>query len=374
MSDSPALDRVREALIVAGGRGTRLQPLTHAVPKPLLPFCGAPFLEGVLRRVADAGIQRVHLIVGAETAPFETLRRSARGDGLELAIVPEPEPLDTAGGVRAVADDFDGPVLVLNGDILTDVDYAAVARRHVASGADATLVLTTVQDTSSYGVVVRDGARVGRFVEKPEPGTLPGHATVNAGTYVLEPRVLTRHPPGRLSFERDVFPALLGRGDHVEGYMWEGVWQDLGTPDRYREGHRLALLGALAWPSLADVPTGWDDGVRVASDARVDAGAVVRPPVLILPGASVAAGARVGPFTVVGADAEVGPDAVLASAVLHDKVTIGPGVVGEGLLAGAGAHVAAEPGAGRGVVLGQGASVSGGEQLADGERRPEPRG
>ena len=334
MSDAP----IRDALIVAGGAGTRLRPLTDDLPKPLLPFCGEPFLAGVIRRLAQAGVERVHLIVGADTAPFEVLRPFAADAGVALAVVPEPEPLDTAGGVRSVADSFDRAVLVLNGDVLTDVDYAAVGTAHVAAGADVTIVLAEVDDTSTFGVAVREGQRVVRFVEKPPPGTMPDQRGVNAGTYVLDPRVLDRYPPGRLSFERVVFPELLARGGSILGFLWHGVWADIGTPERYRAGHRLALDGALAWPSLDEVAPD-DGGLRVAPGANVAVDAVVRPPSLVLAGATIAAHASVGPYAVIGRDVEIGAAAELGATILHDGVRIGPNAVARGLIAGAAAVV-----------------------------------
>ncbi|MBW3577059.1 MAG: NDP-sugar synthase [Actinobacteria bacterium] len=360
---------VRDALIVAGGRGTRLQPLTHDLPKPLLPFCGAPFLEGVIRRLAAAGVVRIRLVVGADTDPFEILRPAAHAHGVELDMVPEPEPLDTAGGVRSVADRLDRPFLVLNGDILTDVDYAAVGRRHVDVGADATMVLTEVEDTSSYGVAVRDGTRIVEFVEKPDPGSFSGPGAINAGTYVLEPHVLLAHPTGRLSFERDVFPGLLERGDVLEGFVWDGVWADLGTPDRYRAGHRLALSGALHWPPLDDVPAR-TDGLRIAADADVDPDATVVAPVLILGGSQVGSATTVGPATVLGRDVRVGRSAALEGAVLHDRVVVGDGVSAPGLVAGHGARVDAGARMGRDVVLGSAEVVGGTETVRDGASRP----
>lgn len=369
---TPVRGAVTTALVVAGGRGTRLQPLTHDVPKPLLPFCGAPFLEGVVDRLADAGVTRVFLVVGADTAPFAALAPAARELGVALGTVPEEEPLDTAGGVRAVADRFDGPVLVLNGDVLTDLDYAAIAADHLASGADATLYVHPVADTSPYGVTVVEDGRISRFVEKPPPGTLPGHDLVNAGAYVIEPRVLLAHPQGRLSFERQVFPSLLERGGHVRPFVWEGVWADLGTPDRYRAGHRAVLDGELEWPSLRRLPER-SAGVRVADGVEV-AGATLVAPAVVLAGATVRAGATVGPHAVVGREAAVGAGAVVSDVVLHDGVEVGADVVATGLVAGHDARVESGAVIGRDVVLGSGEVVAAGETLVDGERRPPPRG
>lgn len=246
---------VNTAMIIAGGAGTRLRPLTATTPKPMLPLCGAPFLTGMIARLGAQGVARVRLVVGADTAPFEPLRVEAARHGVTVEMVPEPEPLDTAGGVRSACDDLDEPFLVCNGDILTDVDVAAAAEAHRAAGAAATIVCTRVDDPSSYGVAVREGSRIVRFVEKPEPGALPGHDTVNAGTYVLDPEALREFPTGPLSFEREVFPTLLQQGARVEGFVDQGrVWADLGTPTRLLRGQRLVLDRALAWPPLQATP------------------------------------------------------------------------------------------------------------------------
>lgn len=369
---------VTDAMIVAGGRGTRLQPLTYTTPKPLVPFCGAPFLSGVIARLADAGIERVFLVVGADTDPFEALRPEARAHGVELAMVPEPEPLDTAGGVRSALDRVDGAFLVLNGDILTDVDLPEVIAAHERAGADATIVLTRVDDTSSFGVCVRErwqdgdhtGTRIVEFVEKPAPGSLPGQDAVNAGTYVIDPDALAAFPAGRLSFERTVFPGILADGGHVEGVVWDGVWADLGTPDRYRVGTQLALSGACRWPTVQEVPDR-GGGVRVSPDATVAEGVDLRGPVLVQPGAVVEAGATVGPTTVLGRDVRVGAGAVVSRSVLFDGAEIGGRVSADGLLAGYRARVDEGARLGRDVVLGDDEVVARGDEVLDDARVPE---
>lgn len=344
-------------MIVAGGAGTRLRPLTETTPKPLLPFCGAPFLAGVVRRLAATGIERVLLVVGADTAPFEPFATSMRAHDVEVEMVPEPEPLDTAGGVRAALDRTSGTFLVLNGDILTDVDVAAAIAAHRAADAGATLVLTRVEDTSSFGVCVREGTRIVAFVEKPEPGTLPGQDAVNAGTYVLEPEALERFPLGRLSFERQVFPGLVEDGVHVEGFVSDAVWADLGTPDRMLAGHRLALDGALDWPTLQDVPSD-GSGVRRAPDAEVAADARLIGPVLVAAGARVASGATVGPYTVLDRGSVVDVSATVRNSVLAPRTHIGARAHLERVLTGFGAIVGAGARIADGAVLGDEASVS----------------
>jgi mannose-1-phosphate guanylyltransferase len=370
---------ITDAMIVAGGRGTRLQPLTFTTPKPLLPFCGAPFLSGVIARLAEAGIHRVFLVVGEDTEPFDVLADDAAAHGVEIEAVPEPHPLDTAGGVRSALDRVDGAFLVLNGDILTDVDLPSVIDAHQRAGADATLVLTRVDDTSSFGVCVREpwerdgvgGTRITEFVEKPPPGSLPGQDAVNAGTYVLEPDALAPFPEGRLSFERTVFPGILADGGHVEGVVWDGVWADLGTPDRYRVGTHLALSGACRWPTVQAVQDR-GGGVRVADGAIVAADAYLEGPVLVQPGAIVDAGASVGPNTVVGTGAHIHAGATVSRSVLFDDAVVGGGVTADGLLAGFRACVERGASLGYDVVLGDDQRVRAGDAVTDDARVPAP--
>ena len=363
------MSRVREAMIVAGGAGTRLRPLTATTPKPLLPFCGAPFLEGVVRRLAAIDVERVLLVVGADTGPFERFVSDMRARGVDVATVPEPVPLDTAGGVRAALDQISGTFLVLNGDILTDVDLAAAVAAHHAARAGATLVLTRVPDTSTFGVCVREGTRIVAFVEKPAPGTLPGQDAINAGTYVLEPDVLGRFPIGRLSFERQVFPELVSAGVHVEGWVGDGAWADLGTPQRYLDGHRLALDGALVWPALDDVPPD-ANGIRAGGDVEVAADALVRGPVLLLPGARVGSGAVVGPHAVVGQAVTIARGARIVDSVLGPQTAVGDNALVQGVITGVAANVQADVQMLDGAVLGDGVVVAAGTHVPAGARIP----
>jgi NDP-sugar pyrophosphorylase family protein len=360
---------VREAMIVAGGPGSRLRPLTADVPKPLLPFCGEPFLAGVLARLADAGIRRVWLVVGADPEPFTILRPVAADLGLTLEVVPEPRPLDTAGGVRSVIERCHGSTMVLNGDVLTDVDLAAVGRRHVDAGAAATLVLTRVADTSTFGVCLLEGTRITGFVEKPAPGTLPGHDTVNAGTYVLEPDALVPFPHGPLSFEREVFPTLVAEGRHVEGVVSDAAWADLGTPERYLEGHRLALHGALSWPSLRRFASD-AAGIRRAASAVVADGAVLEGPLLLAEDVHLAAGARVGPDVVLAPGCVIEREAVVSGSVLGPRTRIGARARVQGLAGGADVTVGEEATLTGPVTVGAGIHIPAGDRLDPGSRVP----
>lgn len=355
------MSRVREAMIVAGGAGRRLWPLTATTPKPLLPFCGAPLLAGMLRRLADAGVQRVLLVVGADPSPFAVLDATAGELGIEVACVPEPTPLDTAGGVRAALDEVTGPFLVLNGDIVTDVDLAAVVRAHLAARADATLVLTRVADTSSFGVCLLEGERIVGFVEKPAPGTHPGQDTVNAGTYVLEPAAIAGFPHGPLSFERTVFPRLLAEGGHLHGVVSDAPWADLGTRERFLAGHRLALDGGLDWP-----------GVRHRGVAPPGPDVTVHHPVLLAGDARVGAGTVVGPHVVLGPGVDLGPEVRIRDSVLAEDVRVGAGTLLDGVVSGPAAIVGAGVRVPAGALLGRGARVADDTELPAGALVPGP--
>lgn len=329
------------ALVLAGGRGTRLRPLTDHRPKPLMPFMGWPFAAGLLHRLAEAGCTEATFLVGPDAQPFGPIRALGAEVGVDVALVTEETPLDTAGAARRVVRaGLEGPVVVCNGDILTDLDLRALVDRHVDAGAAATLALTRVADTSSFGVVDcgADG-RVHRFVEKPPPGTLAPD-TVNSGTYVLDPSAFDPFPgDGPLSFERAVFPGLLESGASVLGVPSDAYWLDLGTPTRYLEGHAAVLAGRCAWPS--------DPALQL--DERP---AGVHPSAAIDPGAALA-GVVVGPECVIEAGAR------LCEVVLHRGARVGAEAVVEQTVLGEGAAV------------GAGERIGPGAVLADGERRSD---
>jgi len=314
------------AIVLAGGKGTRLRPLTDTRPKPLLPFVGAPFAAGLLRRLRTAGCDRATFLVGAQAKPFAPLERLGSAMGVPVTVVCEPQPLDTAGACRDLLRAGEsGPVLVCNGDILTDLDYAAVVARHSEAGATATLVLTRVADTSSFGVVECDRhGRIHRFVEKPPPGTVAAD-TINAGTYVLAPDVFDGFGhDGPLSFERAVFPGLLEAGALLTGYASDSYWLDLGTPQRYLEGHRAVLSGRCAWP-VDDAYATHAQTVLRHVDAAISPGAAVGPDVVVGPDSRVEAGAHVA-GSVLFEGVVVGAGARVCNAVLAEGARVRAGV------------------------------------------------
>jgi mannose-1-phosphate guanylyltransferase len=314
------------AVILAGGKGTRLRPLTDTRPKPLLPFAGDPFAAGLLRRLRAAGCTHATFLVGADGAPFAPLSQLGQTLGVVVDVVTEPEPLDTAGAARDLLRGAgDAPFVVCNGDILTDLDFAELIGAHTAAGATATLALTRVEDTSTFGVVETDAdGAVLRFVEKPPPGTLAAD-TVNAGTYVLEPAAFSDSPAsGPLSFERAVFPGLVEGGATVLGVASDAFWMDLGTPERYLAGQHAVLTEECRWPLGQDFRREGDSLVHrdatVAGDAELLASVVG-------PGAQVHTGASVE-RSALFEDVDIGQ-----GATVHDAI------VGEGAIIAAGANV-----------------------------------
>jgi mannose-1-phosphate guanylyltransferase len=344
-----------QALILAGGQGTRLRPLTLTTPKPVVPLAGRPFLTLMLDWLARHGVEEAILSCGFLA---EQVRRVLGGRHGEVALryVLEDEPLGTAGPVRLALDEggLAERVLVLNGDVLTDFDLSAQVDAHARTGAAATLALVAVADTSSYGLVpTGPHGEVEAFLEKGEAAGAEDRygATnrVNAGAYVLERSVVERIPRGRaVSFERDVFPALAGEG--LFGHPVEGYWIDIGTPERLLEATHDLLAGAVA----SDLPARDGHGSLVAEGCRVD-GARIGPLSVLGEGCAVEPGASVV-RSALFAGAAVGADARVEDAILAEGVAVGPGasiergaVVGARARADAGATVPArvrvEPGA-----------------------------
>lgn len=340
-----------QAVVLAGGEGTRLHPLTSTVPKPVLPLAGRPLLSHMLDWLGRHGVDDVVLSCGF----LADAVRSVLGDrhrDMRLRYVNERQPLGTAGPVRLAADEglLDERFLVLNGDILTDADLGELVERHRATGAAATLGLTAVEDTRSFGVVptAADG-RVEAFLEKSDAP--PPTNRVNAGIYVLERELVDDIEVGRaVSFEREVFPARVGRGLHA--HPVEGYWIDIGTPDRYLEATYDLLAGVVA----SDLPARDESGSLIADDC-------------------ITSGARIGPQSVLGPHCSVGAGASVERSVLHERVVVGEDAVVRESVVAAGARlgsgVRVEPRA----VVGGGAHVPDGAIVGSGERiEPAPVG
>ena len=308
-----------QAIVLVGGEGTRLRPLTYGTPKPMIPIMGVPFLELMLRRVKDAGVE--HAILAAHYLPEAISAYFGDGSalGLRLTYVIEETPMGTAGAIKNVESYIEGPFFVFNGDVLTSLDLRAMITFHNAKHAVGTLHLITVDDPSAFGAVVHDeGGAISKFVEKPPEGTSPSN-DINAGTYLLERDVLDFIPSGRnVSIERETFPAIIASGKKLCAYVTGDYWIDLGRPEHYLDAHRHIFDGA--------VPLGipFARGGISGPGAQVPRGTCT-PPVFVGKGAVVEEGAHVGPYVVLGDGCRIESGAAVRDSLLWDGVNVGAG-------------------------------------------------
>lgn len=337
-----------EAIMLVGGKGTRLRPLTLSAPKPLLPTAGVPFLAHQLARAAESGVTHVVLATSYRAEMFMQAFGDGAGLGLSIDYVHEAEPLGTGGGIRNAASLLrgapDDPIVILNGDILSAHDLPAQVDLHRKKEAAVTLHLVEVDDPSRYGCVPTDGTgRVTAFLEKtPNPVT----NRVNAGCYVFRRAVIDQIPAGQVvSVEHQTFPALIADGAVVMGYPESAYWLDVGTPEAFVRGSCDLVLGHMPSPAVPG-PCGES---------------------LLLPGASVASGARLSGGSVAGAGAAVAPGAIVHGSVVFDDATISARAVVRDSIVGRGATIA-EGAVLDGVVIGDGAFIGAGNELARGMR------
>jgi mannose-1-phosphate guanylyltransferase len=332
-----------QALVLAGGEGTRLRPLTLTTPKPVLPLAGRPFLTFMLEWLHGHGVEEAILSLGFLSDAVHAVLGDIQS-GMRLRYVHEDEPLGTAGPVRLAADEgiLADRFFVLNGDVLNDMDLTAQLEQHERTGAAGTLALIEVDDVSSYGVVPTDDeGRVLEFREKA-PGPAPTNR-INAGAYVLERSVVDLIPAGRaVSFEREVFPQMVGNG--LYGYAAEGYWIDIGTPERYLEATWDLLAGSVA----STLPR------------RDETGSIVYE-------GSLTGGAHIGPQSVLGPHCSVGADSAIERSVLYERVVVGADAFIRESIIAAGARI------GDGVrmqeaVIGAGAVIEPGTTLERGAR------
>jgi mannose-1-phosphate guanylyltransferase len=321
-----------QAVILVGGEGTRLRPLTSLVPKPIVPLVDRPFIVHMLDWLRAHGVADVILACGFEP----TKVRDALGDGSALGVslryVEEPEPLGTAGALKFAEEHLEDRFLMLNGDVLTDIDLGEQIAQHERTGARGTLALAPVADPSAYGLVrLQDDRAVREFVEKPGADQIDTNL-ISAGAYVLERSVLDLIPPGRnVSIEREVWPALVGDG--LYGYAaQDAYWLDIGTPETYLQGTFDLLQGKVR----GDVVQRIGDGCVIADDAEVG------PLAALGPGVTIESRARVD-RAVVLAGVHVGAGAQLSDCIVAPGATIGAGsVVSDGAVIGEGVRIGAD--------------------------------
>lgn len=333
--------RVTEAVLLVGGQGTRLRPLTINTPKPMLPVAGVPFTVHQITRARDAGVTRIVLATSYRADVFREFIDDA-DLGIEIVIATEDEPLGTGGAIRHALPHLtsgpDDPVLIFNGDVLTGVDIAGLVAHHQDTRSDVTLYLTPVEDPRAYGLVPLDAnGRVMAFLEKPTTPEEIVTDTINAGCYVFRRSLIDSIPSGRpVSVERETFPGLLAADALVTGVVDRGYWLDLGTPLAFVKGSRDLVLGTAPSPAVTQIGQFLVlDGADIAVDAVVSGGTAIGRGATVHAGAHIdgsvvfdsaviGAGARIS-NSIVGAGAVVGPGCTIDGAVIGDGARIGEG-------------------------------------------------
>ena len=355
------------AVVLVGGEGTRLRPLTSTVPTSVVRLVDRPFMAYMLEWLARHGVEEVVLACGF----LPTLLREELGAGerfgLRLVYVAEPEPRGTGGAVRFADEQLDGGLgerfLVLNGDVLTDLDLRAQIDAHAASGASATLALVPVEDPTAYGLVRLDprGAVTG-FLEKPRPEEIDTNL-ISAGAYVLERSVLDLiEPDTNVSIEREVWPRLVGEGLHGQAHG-DAYWLDIGTPRRYLDASSDILAGRVRTAVRERL-----DGHGVARGESCEVAGHVHGPALLGDGCVIAAGAVVGPGTVLGHRVRVEPGATVEGAVVLDDAVIGRGSTVRDAIVAPGAQIGADCSVTGGAIVGPGVLLGAGNTLDHGAR------
>src|SRR5207248_6807592 len=339
-----------KAILLAGGKGTRLRPLTIHTPKPIVPIFDRPFLHyqlDLLKQVPE--IDEVILSLNYQPRRIEEIFGDGSDGGLAIRYVVEPSPLGTGGAVRYAGESLRDSVVVFNGDVLTQVDLGAVIALHRQRKAKATIVLTPVENPSAYGLVETDaGGNIQRFLEKPSADEITCD-TINAGIYVLEPETFDRIPKDTpWSIERSFFPSLVERSEPFIAYVNRGYWIDIGTPEKYMQVHRDIMDGRYRAAPFA----GASAVVWTAPDARVDPDAKLEGPCFIDSGTVIKAGARIGPYTVIGRHCHIEEHAVVDHAIVWANSRISQDASVRRSILGRHCHIGRSAIIERGIVLG----------------------
>ena len=339
-----------KAILLAGGKGTRLRPLTLHTPKPIVPIFDRPFLHyqlDLLKRVPE--IDEVILSLNYQPRRIEEVFGDGSESGLAIRYVVEPAPLGTGGAIRYASEGVRDSVVVFNGDVLTAIDLAAVIRLHRERKAKATIVLTPVDNPMAYGLVETDAqGNVSRFLEKPNPDEITCN-TINAGIYVLEPDTFDRIPKDTpFSIERSYFPSLIERGETFVAYVYDGYWIDIGTPEKYMQVHRDIMDRHYpAGPFVGRSSNAW-----ISPNARIEEGVTIDGPCFVDDGVTVKTGARLGPYTVLGRQSWVEEHATLEHAIVWPNCRISQEAIVRRSILGRHCHIGRSALVEDGVVLG----------------------
>jgi mannose-1-phosphate guanylyltransferase len=351
-----------QAVILVGGEGTRLRPLTSTVPKPVVPLVDRPFISFMLEWLVKHGVDDVIMSCGFLATSVRNVLGEGGDLGVRLRFVEEPDPRGTAGALKYAEPMLDERFLMLNGDVLTDIDLSAQIAQHDDSGAKATLSLVPVADPSAYGLVhLNEDRSVRDFVEKPSPDAIDTNL-ISAGAYVLQREILQLVPAERnVSIEREVWPLLIGAG--LYGFPSESYWLDIGSPERYLQGTFDIIEGNVQTAVGERLGADW-----LAIDAGAEVTGRVIPPAVLERGARVAAGAQVGSLAVLGEDVSIGPGATVERSVILKGTEIGEGCRLRDCIVSAGCRVGARTVVTGGAVLGEGVTIGADNVIARGAR------
>jgi mannose-1-phosphate guanylyltransferase len=339
-----------KGLILAGGKGTRLRPLTLNTPKPIVPVANEPFLLYQLDLLLSGGIDEVILSLSYQPRKIEDLLKDGADYGIHIRYAVEGTPLGTGGAFKNAEEHIDSTTVVFNGDVLTGLDLSAVIAQHKKTGAVATIVLTPVENPSAYGLVetAADGS-VQRFIEKPGPDEITCN-TINAGVYVLEPSVLRHMPKGEpYSFERGLFPTLLENKESVQSFILDKYWIDIGTPKKYLEVHHDILAGRFQSRRIPAMAVS-------ASPSMVEGNSIIDADVTIRPGARIT-------NSVIGRNCKIEEGARVIDSVIWAGTTLDADSHVEGAILGKGCYVGRNAVLRPGVVLGDKTVVTDFSQL-----------
>jgi mannose-1-phosphate guanylyltransferase / phosphomannomutase len=339
-----------KAVIMAGGEGTRLRPLTSNQPKPMMPIANRPMMEHVVHLLKRHGFDDIVVTVAFQANAIRTYFGNGSEFGVRMVYATEENPLGTAGSVRNAMDELHEPFLVISGDVVTDIDLAAVVDFHLERKGLATIALKAMENPLEFGIVIaRDDGSIERFLEKPSWGQVFSD-TINTGIYVLQPEIFEHIEAGKsVDFSADVFPRLLDEGMPLFGYVAEGYWEDVGTLDAYIKAHQDVLDAQVG----LDIP-GFrlGDGIWLGEGSEIDPAATVDGPAIIGDYSRVEAGARLAEYTVLGSNVRVGTDSFIERSVVHDNVYLGPGVRLRGAVVGRSSDLRRGARMEEGVVLG----------------------
>lgn len=326
-----------KALILVGGKGTRLYPLTYTLPKPLVPIINRPFIGHMMRRLHAYGITEAVMSMCYLPDVLKSYIESEDNFGMKVDYVIEEHPLGTGGAVKNAASHFNETFMVFNGDVLTDLDLGRMVDFHRQRDSVATISLAYVEDPTAYGVIDTDNSgRIERFTEKPAPDAVTSHY-INAGTYIFEPEILDYIPPEiEYSLERKVYPDLLADGQAMYGYFEEAYWLDIGNPDKYYQAHcdiaaRRICIDGLNFDVGNDIIIG--ENTIISPTARIVAPAYIGNGVRIMDGADL------GPNVFIGRDSIIDSHSSIKESILWENVVVGEGAVLNRAIIGSYSHI-----------------------------------